>query len=327
MNRLVTPALSFGLVLLLTSPLLAQPSPRQLGPFQLGMKTAQFKAAATQAGLQTPRRQVPQERDLMGLGLIEVRPMTSESRAAEPEADKIWQVTAYFIADRVAYLSLDYGTEDPARAERWYKRYAAPVNATRELIDTSWSLGGVVLHADRFGRTLHAVDWDGLRRSNRVLVTIQGAVTVANQYFRRLRALQAEATLDLLRRRVIEYYRRPAKAGGGFACAVPPSVDLTPAESPCGFPGKRFPAAHDTWNQRTWGLLGIRPGDVAPDYAYRIDSSGRGSSARVSLVAVGDLDCDGKVATVRVRLRAVPSRGHMDCTLDDGEWDVIDPLE
>lgn len=318
-----------GLALLLSAPALAQrpPDPRQLGPFKLGMTLKQFRSAAVKAGFQKPKRQIPQERDLMGLGLIGVRPVTTESSELEPKPGRIWQVTAYVLSGRVAYLAIDYGLEDPKRAQRWFDDFGAPINVRKSLIDTSWAQGGVVLHVDRFGQSLHAVDWAGLNRSNRILVNLQGAVKVANKFFRELHFRQAEASLDVMRRQTIEHFRRPRADGRGFACKPPPSVDLSPAEDACVLPEKRFPLRHKKWADKTWALLGVNGRTVSRHYSFRLTSSGEGTSSRITLLATGDLDCDGKVSTIRVKLRADPTRGPEACTLDRGQWEVIDPLE
>ncbi len=320
--------LIIGLVLAIAFGAIAKKkNPRQLGPFRLGSTPAEFRAAAKRAGFTKPRLQVPQERDMMGLGLFNVQPITTESRELAAQPGKIWQVTAYLLSDRVAYLSIDYKLEDIQRRKGWHHYYDAPVNARNALQDGAWERNGVVLYADRFGTALHAVDWGGLKRSDRVLVSLEGAIKQANEFFRRLRARQAEASLDYIRRQTLEYMRTHRGQDRRLACKPPKSVAFTPGASACDVAAKRFPPNHKSWGHSTWSKLGVNNASLSRYYAFSVESSGEMASARITLLAVGDLDCDGNVATLRVRLTAESSANARDCKIGEGVWEIINPFE
>ena len=242
-------------------------------------------------------------------------------------AGKIWQATAYLLSGRVAYLNIDYKLEDVQRRKRWHHDYDAPINARKALQDGAWSNKGVILYTDRYGTALHAVDWVGLKRSDRVLVSEDGAIKQGNEFFRRIHARQAEASLDHIRRRVLEYMRRTRGKDGRLACKGPKTVDLTPGPSACDLEQKRFPAASKTWTNTTWSVLGVNPRSLSRYYSYSLESTGEMATARITLLAVGDLDCDGTAATLRVRIKADSSANARDCRINDGEWEVINPFE
>jgi hypothetical protein len=301
--------------------------PVSLGPFALGGSEASFGAAAKDAGFTKPQRQAPQERDIMGLGLMYVRPIIAESQLSEPDGKNPWIVTGYLLSGRLLYLSFDYGLEDPERAQAWFEKFNAPLHIRKRVQDTSWHHKGAVIHGDRFGRSVHAVDWQGLRQSNRVLVSLEGAVKVADRFFREVRARQLEVSLDLIRQRIINYFQRSDGGGTGRACAAPPAVELTPAAGACDLAERRFSLSSDAWKNATWKALGIRAHEVSRYYSYRITSSGTASDTRIVLLARGDLDCNGDISTVRVVLRANPRADRFDCTLDTGRWEISNPLE
>ena len=302
----------------------ASPS-RSIGPFQVGMTAKAFRAVAAQIGLVVPRFAAPVEHDIMGLGLMTVQPLLAESREAHPVPGQIWSVLGYVLAERVVMLQVDWGLEDGERTRRWYEDHDVSADVRKHVCDTTWATGGVVFHADRFGSVLSAVDWGGLRQSNRVLVDLDGAVRVANDYFRRQRSHEAEASLELIQQRVFDLFKRAEN--GARLCKLPPSVDLTPAETPCELPEKRFAAGSDTWGNPAWRALGIGARDVSRYFSYSIESDGESSSARVILTARGDQDCNGEVSTMKVILRSVPQSMEGQCTLDEGQWEVINPLE
>ena len=303
------------------------PDASRLGPFRLGMTVAQFRAAAVRAKFVKPKLQAPQERDVMGLGLMTIQPVVTESEAVRPEPGKIWQVTGYLLNQRVVYLAVDYVLEDRKRAEEWFKDYGAPANVQKSVQDTAWTQGGVVLWADRFGSAIHALDYEGLRRSDRMQVSNLGAVRVANQYFRRLRIRQAETALDLIRQKVVEYYQTPRVKDGETVCLAPPTTKATPGESACELAEKRFPPQHSSWKQDGWAKIGIDSRGMSRYYSYEISTEGEGPNLRIELLAVGDLDCDGVVATLRIRMRPNPRVEGGQCQLTKAIWDIINPNE
>ena len=303
------------------------PDASRLGPFRLGMTVAQFSAAAARGKFVKAKLQAPAERDVMGLGLMTIQPIVTESEAARPEPGKIWQVTGYVLNERIVYLAVDYVLEDRKRAEEWFKDYDAPINVQKSVQDTAWTQGGVVLWADRFGSAIHALDYEGLRRSDRVQVSNLGAIRVANEHFRRLRIRQAETALELIRQKVVQYYETPRQKDGETVCLVPPTTKATPGESACELPEKRFPLQHSSWKQDGWAKIGIDPRGMSRYYSYEITTEGEGVNARIEILAVGDLDCDGDVATLRIRMRPNPRAERGSCEMTKGTWDIINPNE
>lgn len=324
--RTLSVVMALCIALFIALPSSARQSPRKLGPFLLGQTAEQFRATAAKAGFAKPKLQVPQERDLMGLGLVNVQPITTEARTNRPEPGKIWQVTGYLLSGRVAYLNIDYGLESARRVALWHDRYGAPANARSHLVDGAWSTGGVVLYTDRFGTTLHAVDWGGLHRSGRVAVSLDGAIANANEFFRRLYARSAEASVEQIRLRLVDWFQRRGP-DGKLLCTPPPSVGLTPGPTACDLEERRFAVGGEAWRHPTWAALGVNSATLSRFYSYRLETSGSYESARVTLLATGDLDCDGTVATLRVIMSADARASIADCGVGQGQWEVINPFE
>ncbi len=331
--RSVVSLLPVALVLLV-APVAAEAarSARELGAFRLGMTAAEFRAAAIRSGMTTPRASMVQERDVMGLGLMDVEPISTDARDARPVPDRLWRVRGLLLSGRLVTLDLDWGQEQPERVKGWFEYYDVPINIQRQLADITWSVEGIVFHADRFGRALSAVDWIGLRKSDRIMVDLDGAIHLANEHFRRLRSREAEASLELIRQRVLEYFKSGSDASTAdrqARCVPPKSAPFTPGDSACGLPERRFPGTA-RFEHESWRALGIDASMVSRYYSYSIDSSGDGDTARVVITARGDLDCNDQVATFEVVLRAQPratATGPAGCSLDDGEWQLMDPLE
>jgi hypothetical protein len=262
----------------------------------------------------------------MAVGLMRIQPIESSSQDAGKT--KISHATGYLLSGRLMYLSLDYSNEDPARAQKWFEEYNAPLHIRKHLQDTAWHHEGAVIRVDRFGRSIHLVDWKGLHKSNRVNVTLMGAVKLANRFFREIRAQQLEASLELIRQRVISYFSRSDGASkGGRACSAPPAVDFTPAPNACDADEKRFSTGSEAWQNKTWKALGLKASEVSRHYSYAIQSSGIEGDTRIVILGRGDLDCDHDVATMRIILRANPRADRFDCTLDEGRWEITNPLE
>jgi hypothetical protein len=300
----------------------------QVGPFTLGQTVSEFRSAARSHGFTKPRRQAPEDRDIMGLGVMMVQLYSVESKDLEPTVGELWGAIGYFLSGRLVYLSLDYVYEDTTRAAHWFEHHHAPVQVRKKLQDTSWLYEGVMFHVDRFGRRLYAVNWAGLRNSDRILVGADGAVRVCNRYFRAIRAQKALASVDLIRRRIIKYIAQSATGTRDERqCGTLASVDLTPTPTACDAPDKRFAVNHDAWKTPTWQALGIRSKDLSRFYSFSIDAAGSSRQTRIVLQARGDLDCNDSVATIRVTLRADLRSDRYECNLDDGRWEIINPHE
>lgn len=302
----------------------AATDPRRIGPFRLGMTEAQVRQAGETAGMSRGRVEIPQGLDVMGLGIMNVRPVVMDGLSGE--STSISRARLYFISGRVAYIGLDYDNESLERRDRWFEQYRAPVSIRDELMDLTWSRGGVVIHTDRFGTALHAVDWAGLKASDRALVSETGAIRVANRFFRQRVAERAEVSLDFLRSQIIDWYAKQAPGEYLDGCKPPSSTSYVPDATACEQDEQRFSAADPMWSEAPWSELIRDARRMSPYYSYRIDSSGSGRTSRIMLIATGDIDCDGKVSTLRVYLRH--ARGQNDvCQLDQGVWEAIDPLE
>ncbi len=317
--------LGFLVTLALTAAAAAEVPRRALGAFRLGMSVSEFRVAAQASGLREPRLSLPEDRDLMGLGVMEVQRIVAESQSQRPSGEGIWLATGYLVSDRVAFLEVDYGRESPERRERWFERLDAPSNVRKELQDSTWHDKQWVWHVDRYGQRLSVVDWAGLHQSLRVMVSREGAVAVANEYFRRGLAREARESLDYLREQVVAHYEGQ-QTGDAEECRPVESTDYTPADTACREPERRFPRSAEAFRKGAWAELNLDPSRLSRYFSYLIESSGQGRSSRIMLVAVGDLDCDDDVSTVRVALRPDP-RAEGGCRMTPGEWEYFDPYE
>ncbi len=298
--------------------------PRRIGPFRLGMTEAQIRTAGTSSGMARARVEVPQKIDVMGLGIMSVSPMILDGLSGDKSA--IARARLYLVSGRAAYIALEYADENKSRRDGWFERHRAPKSIQDDMMDLTWNRGGVVFHTDRFGASLHAVDWAGLKASDRALVSETGAIRVANRYFRQIVAQKAEVSLDFLRSQVSDWYASQSPGEYLDGCKPPASTSYTPGDSACDKDQKRFSSGDSAWREAPWSELVKDPRRMSPNYSYLIESSGSGRNTRIMLIATGDIDCDGKVSTLRVYLRH--ARGmNRQCRLDAGNWEAIDPLE
>ena len=111
-----------------------------------------------------------------------------------------------------------------------------------------------------------------------------------DEYHRELWTAEADESLDRLNTALMELWKSSKnKAEFQF-----PSAGPTPAKVPCG--SKPHKADSDLWDTPGWKKLGFSM--TKPfRYQYRVISSGKGSKARFTIRAYGDLDCDGDWAT------------------------------
>ena len=109
-------------------------------------------------------------------------------------------------------------------------------------------------------------------------------------------------------------------------CIPVASTDFAPGESACAHDDKRFPASGRAFREGLWADLGVDPSRLSRYFSFMIESSGVGLSARVALVAMGDLDCDDVPSTVRVYLRPNPREGDS-CRLQRDGLETIDSWE
>ena len=103
--------------------------------------------------------------------------------------------------------------------------------------------------------------------------------------------------------------------------AFPPSTGWTPAVSCCGQPGDKCAPNPKLWSNETFSALQFSIDDPFY-YQYRVTSTGRGSKARITVEARGDLDCDQKTSsfkrTVTLDAQGQPTLGPLE-TADEIE--------
>ena len=298
-----------------------------IGPYRVGMSVGELRGVAAAQGLTELRLGPEEDRDMMGLGVMRVQVAVAQSRVSRPNGESVWQLSAYFVSGNAAFIDVDYGLDSLQRREKWLKRYDAPAEVKDAVQDTTWHEGGAVFHVDRNGRSMSVVDHQGLAQSNRIMVSATGAVRVANEYFRRALAREAETSVDYLREIVTVHFARQRPGDGADGCEPIAPTDYTPGDTVCTLPEKRFPIAAEEFRQGVWAYLGVDPTRLSRLYSYVIESSGTGRRSRVLIAAIGDLDCDDVVSTIRIALRPARDAESGECKLDSGEWENFDLFE
>ena len=92
--------------------------------------------------------------------------------------------------------------------------------------------------------------------------------------------------------------------------SFPPSTGPTPAGSPCDYPGRRYPENSKLWSDNaTWSALMFSV-DEPHYYRYTYLSEGSGKTARFTVRAYGDLNCNGVWSTFE-RLGSVDPQGNV----------------
>jgi prepilin-type N-terminal cleavage/methylation domain-containing protein len=129
------------------------------------------------------------------------------------------------------------------------------------------------------------------------VVAILCAVAIP-AYSRNLRkARSGEATAELHKLRAASMAYIWDKGGNQQPASFPPTQILTPAQSCCAYPDGLCPANPADWDTPTWEKLGFsvrKPHRFR--YEYQSDgSTADGGTARFTVRAVADLDCNGVI--------------------------------
>jgi Tfp pilus assembly protein PilE len=133
-------------------------------------------------------------------------------------------------------------------------------------------------------------------------------------YMTKAKTSEAKLQLRQLERRIKSYYDERGE--------LPPSAQRMPAapEAACATTSGKHPAAPPSaWQEAGWDAIGFSV-DEDSYYAYEwIAEQRSGVGARGYAIAIGDLDCDGMLATYRMNVRAVDGSlqiDHLDATPD-----------
>lgn len=120
------------------------------------------------------------------------------------------------------------------------------------------------------------------------------AIPAFMKYTRRSKTVEATMNIRKLYDSAVVYYESEHADANGLLLPrqFPPSTDWTPAESPCKYPGQKYPVRADIWHLPTWEALNFAIDDPSY-YSYKFESSGTGEGASFTASARGDLDCDG----------------------------------
>lgn len=141
---------------------------------------------------------------------------------------------------------------------------------------------------------------------------------------------EAMEALDRIYNGAAVYFAMPrvSNTGEKLPCQFPASQATTPTAGTCcaANGGKdvdkdgRCDADAGQWNTSTWSALKFQMNDQH-FFVYAFESEGTGRSARFTVSAYGDLDCDGMMSTFRRTGVADPSANG--CTLKgEGEYFV-----
>jgi type IV pilus assembly protein PilA len=131
------------------------------------------------------------------------------------------------------------------------------------------------------------------------------AIPAFMKYVRRSKTIEATANLRRLADESIAYYESHRK-NKGFT--FPASTEWTPQRNCCGQPGDKCAPDASVWKGKTWTALNFSVNDPHY-YQYRVQSSGKGKTARTIVEARGDLDCDGTFSSFKREI-AIDAQGN-----------------
>lgn len=182
----------------------------------------------------------------------------------------------------------------------------------------AWEL----VHISRSGGGVHArVSLGAGSGATALAVTgVLAAVAVPSflRYTQRAKISEVDVNLRQLVLASRSYFQEEHAGPDGAvtSCRFPDPAPCTPAGSPCDHPGDRYPASAEAWSHPTWKALGFQIADPHR-YQYCVESEGSGADARFTLVAHGDLDCDGVMSTFQRRLAPDPAAAPGACELGE----------
>lgn len=139
------------------------------------------------------------------------------------------------------------------------------------------------------------------------------------------KTVEATEMLDLLKKGAASYYSSKQvsrETGNVVYCQFPAPQPLTPPSTngkhPCCDPANdkdgdhRCDAAPGNWNTPTWSALKFAITD-AHYYAYEVKSEGTLKTAKYTVTAYGDLDCDGTWSTFQLVGQGDPNATGANC--------------
>jgi prepilin-type N-terminal cleavage/methylation domain-containing protein len=133
------------------------------------------------------------------------------------------------------------------------------------------------------------------------------AIPAFTRYVKKARTAEAVGHLQKLWAGSVTYYETDhVQAGGAIAPRQFPSegatiIDNSGGGTHCGCQsGGRCPGNWTGWNTGGWAALSFSLADPH-NYRPQYNSAGTGTSAAFTAAALGDLDCDGTVATFQRR--------------------------
>jgi len=133
-----------------------------------------------------------------------------------------------------------------------------------------------------------------------MVVGILAAIAIPSFLKFQKRAKTSEATVNL--RRIydssVSYFAedRLDASGNPLPRQFPVSTGPTPARELCSGEGGRFAPQAADWETPTWQALQFAVADSSY-YRYEYRSAGTDGGASFTVRAIGDLDCDGELAT------------------------------
>lgn len=135
------------------------------------------------------------------------------------------------------------------------------------------------------------------------------AVPAFIKYMRKAKTSEAIDVMDKLYKGAAVYYAEPRldAAGNRMPCAFPPSGAFTGGTC-CQYPDQRCPDNPDAWNGSPWKELRFQL-DGQHNFRYEFKSEGFGPTAKATILAYGDLDCDGIESTFTMEVIPDPAAG------------------
>lgn len=137
------------------------------------------------------------------------------------------------------------------------------------------------------------------------------AIPAFMKYTRRSKTSEATMNIRRLFDSAVSYYVMSSYAPDGTPRPghFPPSAPLTPDAPHCGRDGEQYLPRPDDWSHPTWQALNFAINEPHY-YRYEFISTGEGPSAMFTARALGDLNCDGVLATFE-RIGTIDEEGNV----------------
>ncbi len=172
-----------------------------------------------------------------------------------------------------------------------------------------------------------ALEISGVTSAVLPLLGVAAAVAVPAfiKYMRKAKTVEAIDMMDRMYKGAANYVSTPRldAAGAKLPCAFPPSGAIE-GKKCCEFPDQKCPADPAVWAGSPWSDLNFQMTDPR-FYRYEFKSEGTGTNAKATIVAHGDLDCDGIESTFEMQLTATaatgePGPGATECVVQRGAF-------